>query len=96
MCYKAIDIGSENIKMKPIVWFTPQITVSFGPLEYNGLPGLVILVEMGKRTISASKIVLNPKQKIVFKKLIKGDRITEEKYKEKMKVFWNGIKKKRN
>ena len=93
LCFKAIDTASANKKMKPVVWFTPQIPVSFGPLEYNGLPGLVILVEMKNRTISASKIVLNPKEKIVFKKLIKGDRITEEKYNEKMKALWNSIKK---
>lgn len=96
LCFKAIDIESTNTKMKPVVWFTPQIPVSFGPLEYNGLPGLVILVEMKNRTISASKIVLNPKEKIEFKKLIKGDRISEKKYKEKIKSLWNGIKKKRN
>lgn len=93
LCFKAIDIESTNTKMKPIAWFTPQIPVSFGPLEYNGLPGLVILVEMSNRTISASKIVINPKEKIVLKKLIKGDRITEEKYNEKMKVLWNSINK---
>lgn len=96
LCFKAIDIASTNSKMKPIAWFTPQIPVSFGPSEYNGLPGLVILVEMSNRTISASKIVLNPKEKIEFKKLIKGDRITEEKYNEKIKTLWNGINKKRN
>jgi GLPGLI family protein len=96
LCFKAIDIESTNTKMKPIVWFTPQIPVSFGPKEFTGLPGLVILVEMKNRTISTSKIVLNPKEKIVFKKLIKGDRITEEKYNENMKALWNSIKKKRN
>jgi len=92
LCFKAIDITSKNKKMKPIVWFTPQIPVSFGPLEYNGLPGLVILVEMFKRTISVSKIVLNPKEKIKIKKLIKGDRITEEKFKEKISSFWKTLK----
>ena len=93
LCFKAIDIESTNKKMKPIVWFTPQIPVSFGPLEYNGLPGLVILVEMSQRTISASKIILNPKEKIKFKKLIKGERVSEKKYDEKMKTLWNGIKR---
>jgi GLPGLI family protein len=58
--------------MKPIVWFTPQILVSFGPKEFTGLPGLVILVKMYNRTISASKIVLNPKEKIEIIKLKKG------------------------
>ena len=95
MCFKAIDITSTNTKMKPIVWFTPQIPVSFGPLEYNGLPGLVILVEMYNRTISASKIVLNPKEKIKLKKLIKGDRVTEEEFKEKTKSFFKTLKKRK-
>lgn len=95
LCFKAIDITSTNTKMKPIVWFTPQIPVSFGPLEYNGLPGLVILVEMYNRTISASKIVLNPKEKIKLKKLIKGDRVTEEEFKEKTKSFFKTLKKRK-
>lgn len=94
LCFKAIDIESTNTKMKPVVWFTPQIPVSFGPKEYNGLPGLVILVEMYNRTISASKIVLNPKEKIKLKKLIKGERITSAAFKEKTKNFWRNIKKK--
>lgn len=93
LCFKAIDIESTNTKMKPIAWFTPQIPVSFGPLEYNCLPGLVILVEMSKRTISASKIILNPKEKIKFKKLIKGERVSEKKYKGTMKALRNGIKR---
>ena len=95
LCFKAIDIESTNTKMKPVVWFTPQIPVSFGPLEYNGLPGLVILVEMYNRTISASKIILNPKEKIILKKLIKGERITEQAFKEKTKSFFDSLKKKR-
>lgn len=67
LCFKAIDIESTNTKMKPVVWFTPQIPVSFGPKEFTGLPGLVVLVEMYNRTISASKITLNPKEKIKMK-----------------------------
>ncbi|WP_298883190.1 GLPGLI family protein [uncultured Polaribacter sp.] len=95
LCFKAIDIESTNTKMKPVVWFTPQIPVSFGPKEFTGLPGLVVLVEMYNRTISASKITLNPKEKIKMKKLIKGERITEEKYNKKMKALWNNLEKKR-
>lgn len=85
LCFKAIDIASTNTKMKPIAWFTPQIPVSFGPKEFSGLPGLVILVELFNNTISAASIVLNPKEKIVLKKMIDGERISEEKYNERLK-----------
>jgi GLPGLI family protein len=93
LCFKAIDIESTNKKMKPIAWFTPQLPVSFGPLEYNGLPGLVILVEMHKRTISASEILLNPKEKIVVVKPTKGKKLTAKESREKGAAMWKNIEK---
>lgn len=80
LCYKAIDIESDNKKIKPIVWFTPSIPVSFGPKEYSGLPGLVLEVELFNSKIIATKIILNPKTKIEIKKPVKGEHITSEKY----------------
>ena len=93
LCFKAIDIESTNKKMKPIAWFTPQLPVSFGPLEYNGLPGLVILVEMHKRTISASETLLNPKEKIVVVKPTKGKKLTAKESREKGAAMWKNIEK---
>jgi len=94
LCFKAIDIASTNTKMKPIVWFTPQIPVSFGPLDFNGLPGLVIRVEMaGGRTFSASKIVLNPNEKMEIIKPTKGKRISEAQFKERLIVLKNSLEK---
>lgn len=93
LCFKAIDIESKNRKMKPVVWFTPQIPFSFGPKEFNGLPGLVILVEMSKRTISASNITLNPKKEIVIKKPTKGKKITAEESSKRGAAFWKSIEK---
>ena len=80
--------------MKPIAWFTPQIPVSFGPLDFNGLPGLVIRVEMaGGRTFSASKIVLNPNEKMEIIKPTKGKRISEAQFKERLIVLKNSLEK---
>ena len=93
LCYKAIDIASTNRKMKPVVWFTPEIPVSFGPLKFNGLPGLVILVEMSKRTISASEIILNPKEKIIINKPTKGEKITAEEARQRGAAMWKKIEK---
>jgi GLPGLI family protein len=93
LCYKAIDIASTNRKMKPVVWFTPEIPVSFGPLKYNGLPGLVILVEMSKRTISVLEIILNPKDEIIIKKPTKGKKITAEEARQRGGAMWKKIEK---
>tara|TARA_R110002072_G_scaffold62842_3_gene156993 strand:+ start:5295 stop:5645 length:351 start_codon:yes stop_codon:yes gene_type:complete len=93
LCYKAIDIASTNRKMKPVVWFTPEIPVSFGPLKYNGLPGLVILVEMYKRTISVSEIILNPKDEIIIEKPKKGEKITAEEARQRGAAMWKKIEK---
>jgi GLPGLI family protein len=93
LCYKSIDINSTNRKMKPVVWFTPEIPVSFGPLKYNGLPGLVILVEMYKRTISVSEIILNPKDEIIINKPTKGEKITAEEARQRGADMWKKIEK---
>ena len=79
--------------MKPVAWFTPEIPVSFGPLKYNGLPGLVILVELSKRTISASEIILNPKKEIIIKKTLKGKKITAEESRKRGAAMWKKIEK---
>ncbi|WP_405611677.1 GLPGLI family protein [Polaribacter sp. Asnod1-A03] len=76
-----------------MVWFTSIIPVSFGPKDFNGLLGLVLLVEMKKRTITASKIVLNPKKKIKIKKPTKGKKMTAEEARKRGEAFWKSIEK---
>ncbi|MCG1035146.1 GLPGLI family protein [Polaribacter sp. DS7-9] len=67
--------------MKPVVWFTPIIPVSFGPKQYFGLPGLILELEEAAVIFKAKEITLNPKDKIVFD-TIKGIKITKEAYSE--------------
>ena len=92
ICFKAIDLSSK--KKTTSVWFAPQIPVSFGPKDFNGLPGLVLLVEMKKRTFTASKIVLNPKKKIKIKKPTKGRKETIEEYNKRVDAFMKFLHKK--
>jgi GLPGLI family protein len=72
-------------------WYTPQIPVSHGPSEYWGLPGLILEVSAGDTTILCSKLVINPKEKIVIEAPDKGKEITKKAYQEtivaKMKEF---------
>jgi GLPGLI family protein len=97
LCYKAIDVDSENNKKKPVVWFTPQIPVNAGPRNNFGLPGLILKIEEFRMTYTAVKIELNPKEKIKIKKPTKGKRLSHEeftKFMEKISPF--GKRKRKN
>lgn len=63
-------------------WYTTQIPVSFGPLEYGGLPGLILEVNDGETTMLCSKIIINPDEKEKIEAPDKGKVITKKKYKE--------------
>lgn len=65
-------------------WYTPEIPVSQGPEGYWGLPGLILEVNDGKTVILCSKIVLNPKEKVVIKPVSKGKVISQKLFDETM------------
>lgn len=69
------------------VWYAPQIPVSNGPGMYGGLPGLILEVQAGKKTIVCSEIVLNPKEKVIIKKPKKGKEVTQKEYAKIMEDF---------
>lgn len=52
----------ENVKdtIRVTAWFTPEIPVSHGPESYFGLPGLILEVQNGGRTLICERIELNP------------------------------------
>ena len=61
-------------------WYTPQIPVSNGPDNYQGLPGLILEVNDGDLTILCSKITINPKKSIEISEPKKGKQVTQEEY----------------
>ncbi len=61
-------------------WYTPQIPVSSGPAEYQGLPGLILEVHDGDLHIMCSKIVLNPKEPIAISAPTKGKVVSLKEY----------------
>jgi GLPGLI family protein len=65
-------------------WYTPEIPVSQGPEGYWGLPGLILEVNDGKTVILCSKVVLNPKEKVVIKPASKGKVISQKLFDETM------------
>ncbi|WP_223034799.1 GLPGLI family protein [Hanstruepera marina] len=73
----------QEVNMTQIVaWYTPQIPVSHGPLEYWGLPGLILEVNAGNTTMLCSKIVMNPTEKNKIEAPDKGKEVTKMEYQE--------------
>lgn len=74
-------------------WFTMDIPVSNGPLDFYGLPGLILELKTGKRIMICTKIELNPEKGIKIERPKKGKVVTEEEYRkveeEKLKEMMN-------
>ena len=62
-------------------WYSPQIPISQGPLEYWGLPGLILEVNVGNTAMLCSKIVINPDEKLKIVATQKGKEVTKKEYK---------------
>jgi GLPGLI family protein len=90
---------SKEVKKKEKItttaWYTTQIPVSNGPGNYQGLPGLILEINDGKKTIVCTEIILNPSNKIEIEEPKKGkvvskkkfDKIQKQKSKEMMEKF---------
>jgi GLPGLI family protein len=75
--------STTEVKMTAIeAWYTPQIPVSHGPLEYWGLPGLILEVSADNTTMLCSKLILNPKETVEIVAPEKGEVVTKSEYQE--------------
>lgn len=81
--------SEEDIEMisKEIVttaWYTPQIPISNGPAKYQGLPGLILEINDGTKTLICTSIVLNPVKKVAIEAPSRGKKISQTEYQEIM------------
>ncbi len=67
-----------------IAWYAPQIPVSNGPLNFGGLPGLILELSDDGMTMICSEIILNPEEQQVIKAPEKGKVVTQTEYDEIM------------
>lgn len=98
LCYKAITVeeietrnGIKNYET--IAWYCPKINVSFGPLGFSNLPGLILELDSRNVKYYATVINLNPKTKVEIKKPSKGKKITKEEYNSLGVRMMNDFKK---
>ena len=79
----ADDSAKDDIAMTIVeAWYTPQIPVGHGPLEYWGLPGLILEVSAGNTTMLCSKIIINPKEQVEIKAPEKGKIVSKQEYQQ--------------
>jgi len=85
------DGNTDESFTEVTAWYTPQIPVGQGPLEYYGLPGLILEVSAGNTVLLCSKIILNPDEKDTIEAPSKGKEVSKEEYQTtviaKMKEF---------
>lgn len=73
----------EEIKKETIVttaWYTPQIPVSNGPGTYQGLPGLILEINDGKKVFVCTEIILNSSEKTNILEPTKGKIVSQNKF----------------
>ena len=61
-------------------WYTTQVPISNGPATYQGLPGLILEINDGKKMIVCVEIILNPTDKIIIEEPKKGKVVSQKKY----------------
>ena len=63
-------------------WFAPQLTVQNGPVDYQGLPGMIMQIDINnnERTITATEIKLEKIDPVLFVAPTKGKEISGEEF----------------
>ena len=79
-----LEEKKEEVDVVTTAWYTPEIPVGNGPGNYHGLPGLILLVKDGNRTIMCSEIIMNPKDKIIIEAPKKGKKVSQAQYQKIM------------
>lgn len=99
LCYKATTI--ENIsysgkeqQIKIIAWYSPEISLSFGPDGYAGLPGIIMKLEKNGTTTTLKQILFSKNNTEAIIKPSNGKVVTEDEFNKITSSAYNKIKNK--
>lgn len=92
-CFKAVaKLDHYLMALKTVeVWFTPEIPFQFGPMNYGGLPGLILEIEHGYYTFYAEEINFS-NEDVKIKRPNKGELVSREEYNQKTKEILDKLK----
>jgi len=77
-CAITINNGVKKFRKIITAWYAPSIPVTFGPKNYNGLPGLILELHENEVVLYLSKIEFEDSDKSkLISKPSKGVRMTE-------------------
>ncbi|WP_445717212.1 GLPGLI family protein [Flavobacterium sp.] len=84
-CFKAILYETafykkNNPQVKIEAWFCPEIPISLGPLNYSGLPGLILELNFNNISYVIDTINFSKDISLNFSKLEESTLISEEDY----------------
>ena len=100
-CYKAntlVKIQGRNgeLKKEAEAWYCNDLPQSYGPLGFNGLPGLIIQLTYNNEVYTVSQIDASPKRPVKIVPPSKGKKVTKEEFEEignkAMSNFNSGMK----
>lgn len=98
LCYKAVaqkvTKRKTNTTRKVIAWFSMGLPISYGPIGYNGLPGLILDLSIENKVRFYAKIItLSKKEDIIQPE--KGKKMTEEAFEIMGKKRYEAFKESR-
>jgi len=79
LCQKAV---LQDTSRTVVAWFTLEIPVAVGPRDYNGLPGLILEVDIneGESVLSALEVDLTAPASEELQAPDKGKKVSRERY----------------
>lgn len=85
LCYNAIITNPKTGKKKIEVWYAPSIPYQYGIMNFYGLPGVILEMNIRSILITAIKIELNPLENVEINPPKTAKELTNKEFEELQK-----------